>query len=256
MTRTGTTPPRRLLASIHDVSPRHEPAIDRLVEELASSGVERPAMLVVPDFWREAEIRPGSPFAARLRRWAEDGVEMFLHGYSHLDEAEHASWQDRVKASRMTAGEGEFLGLDAEEAERRIRAGRTLIEDITGRPIAGFIAPAWLYGDGAHSAMKTLGIALAEDHMRVWAPDTGRIFLKSPVITWATRTRARMLSSLAVASVARTIPLPRVVRLGVHPGDVTVPATLSSIRRTVAKIARTHVPSQYRDMVGDLACAS
>jgi len=46
------------------------------------------------------------------------------------------------------------------------------------------------------------------------------------------------------------------VRLGVHPGDVTVPATLSSIRRTVAKIARTHVPSQYRDMVGDLACAS
>ncbi len=202
------------------MSPRHEPAIDRLFGELASAGVQRPALLVVPDFWREAEIRPGSPFAARLRGWAEDGVEMFLHGYSHRDEAEHASWQDRVKASRMTAGEGEFLGLDAAEAERRIRAGRSLIEDITGRPIAGFIAPAWLYGDGAHSAMKALGIPLA------------------------------------VASVARTIPLPRVVRIGVHPGDVTVPATLSSIRRTVAKIARTHVPSQYRDLVGDHACVS
>ncbi|WP_458865543.1 hypothetical protein, partial [Enterococcus faecium] len=57
VTRPGTTPPRRLLASIHDVSPRHEPAIDRLLEELASVGVARPAMLVVPDFWREAEIR-------------------------------------------------------------------------------------------------------------------------------------------------------------------------------------------------------
>ncbi|MBL7373250.1 DUF2334 domain-containing protein, partial [Escherichia coli] len=85
--------------------------------------------------------------------------------------------------------------------ERRIHAGRTLIEDIIGRPIAGFIAPAWLYGNGAHAAMKTLGIPLAEDHMRVWAPETGRIFVNSPVITWATRTRARMLSSLAVASV-------------------------------------------------------
>ncbi|WP_249341038.1 MULTISPECIES: polysaccharide deacetylase family protein [unclassified Sphingomonas] len=256
MTRPGTTPPRRLLASIHDVSPRHEPAIDRLLEELASVGVARPAMLVVPDFWREAEIRPGSPFAARLRRWADDGIEMFLHGYSHRDETEHDSWQDRVKASRMTAGEGEFLGLDAGEAERRIHAGRTLIEDIIGRPIAGFIAPAWLYGNGAHAAMKTLGIPLAEDHMRVWAPETGRIFVNSPVITWATRTRARMLSSLAVASVARVIPLPRIVRVGVHPGDVTVPATLSSIRRTVAKIARSHLPSHYRDMVEDLACAS
>lgn len=238
------------------MSPRHEAAVDRLLEELALAGVTRLAMLVVPDFWREAEIRPSSPFAARLRRWSEGGIEMFLHGYSHRDETEHASWQDRVKASQMTAGEGEFLGLDADEAELRIRAGRRLLEDITGQPIAGFIAPAWLYGAGTHSAMKTLGIPLAEDHMRVWDPAGGRVLVNTPVLTWATRTRARMLSSLAVASVARVIPLPKIVRIGVHPGDVTVPATLSSIRRTVGKIARTHVPSHYRDMVGDLACAS
>ncbi len=255
MTRSQK-PPRRLLASIHDVSPRHEAAIDELLDELALAGVTRLAMLVVPDFWRQAEIRRGSAFAGRLRRWSEGGIEMFLHGYSHRDETEHASWQDRVKASQMTAGEGEFLGLDAEEAERRIRAGRTLLEDITGQPIAGFIAPAWLYGDGTHSAMQTLGIPLAEDHMRVWDPVAGRVLVNTPVVTWATRTRARMLSSLAVASVARVIPLPKIVRIGVHPGDVTVPATLSSIRRTVGKIARTHLPSHYRDMVGDLACAS
>ncbi|MBB4101153.1 DUF2334 domain-containing protein [Sphingomonas kyeonggiensis] len=256
MSRSPTKPPRRLLASIHDVSPRHEAAVDQLLEEFARAGVTRLAMLVVPDFWREAEIRRGSPYATRLRNWAEGGVEIFLHGYSHRDETEHASWQDRVKARQMTAGEGEFLGLDAEEAERRIHAGRTLIEDITGKPIAGFIAPAWLYGEGTHAAMKNLGIPLAEDHMRVWDPVAGRVLVNTPVITWATRTRMRMLSSLAVASVARTIPLPRIVRLGVHPGDVTVPATLSSVRRTVAKIARTHMPSHYRDMAGDLACAS
>lgn len=238
------------------MSPRHEAAVDQLLEEFALAGVTRLAMLVVPNFWREAEIRRGSAYATRLRRWAEGGVEIFLHGYSHRDEAEHAGWQDRVKATRMTAGEGEFLGLDAEEAERRIQAGRTLLEDITGQPIAGFIAPAWLYGEGTHAAMQSLGIPLAEDHMRVWDPVANRVLVNTPVITWATRTRARMLSSLAVAGIARTIPLPRIVRLGVHPGDVTVPATLSSVRRTVAKIARTHVPSHYRDMVGDLACAS
>lgn len=248
--------PKRLLTSIHDVSPRHEAAVDRLADTLAAAGSGRFAMLVVPDFWSEAPIVPGSPFAARLRRWAEDGVEMFLHGYSHRDDSQHESWQDRVKASRMTAGEGEFLGLAAPEAESRIRAGRALIEDITGKPIAGFIAPAWLYGEGAHAAMRDLDIPLAEDHWKLWQPATGRILSQSPVITWATRTRARMLSSLAVASLARTLPLPRITRVGVHPGDVTVPATISSISRTVARIARTHLPSAYRDVVADMAYAS
>jgi predicted deacetylase len=253
---TAAIPPRRLLLSIHDVSPRHESEIDELHDRLAASGGDRLAMLVVPNFWGVAPIVAGSPFAARLRRWADSGIEIFLHGFSHRDDAVHDNWRARLKATQMTAGEGEFLGLDKEQALARMAQGRALLEDVTGRPVAGFIAPAWLYGEGALRALAEMRLPLAEDHWKVWTPATGATLARSPVITWATRTPARALSSLFVARLARSLPLPRVMRVGVHPGDVTRASTLRSITRTVAKIAQTHAPSRYRDLLGDTACVS
>src|SRR6478672_12250039 len=159
-----------LLASIHDVSPRFESEVDRLLELLAPHVGERLAMLVVPNHWGDAPIIPGSPFAVRLRGWAERGIEMFLHGYFHRDDATHAGASDRLRAHFMTASEGEFLGLSRDEAAERIAEGRALIEDVIGRRIDGFVAPAWLYGRGALEALADSGVPIAEDHLRVWSP--------------------------------------------------------------------------------------
>ena len=65
-----------------------------------------------------------------------------------------------------------------------------------------------------------------------------------------------MASSLAVAALARTLPLPRIMRVGVHPGDCNEPAVLRSISQTVATLRRSHRPSGYAALAGDLACAS
>src|SRR5690348_16649108 len=102
---------RLLLASIHDVSPRFESEVDALLDLLAPAVGNRLAMLVVPNHWGDAPIVPRSAFAARLRRWADDGIEMFLHGYFHRDQQRHGGAADRFRARVMTAGEGEFLGL-------------------------------------------------------------------------------------------------------------------------------------------------
>lgn len=246
-----TTPPRRLLASIHDVSPRFEAQVDALGDLLGRAGVVRPALLVVPDFWREAPIRAGTPFAGKLRAWSDAGAELFLHGAVHLDERAHRHGLTRLKARHLTAGEGEFLGLDTAEARSRLRAGRRLIEDVTGRPIAGFVAPAWLYGSGARAAMADEGIALAEDHWRVWRPADGAVLARGPVITWATRTPARKVSSLAVAALARALPGPRVMRLAVHPNDTRSAAVLRSIVATTAALARGRAVSRYADLHAD-----
>ena len=150
---------RCLLLSIHDVSPRHEGQIDRLYAMLQAKGVDRIAMLVVPNFRGEAPIVRWPPFAGRLRAWAEQGVEMFLHGSIHRDDGARHLGFAALKARCMTQGEGEFLSLGAVESARRIAEGRSLIEDVTGRPIIGFVAPAWLYGAGAlaHSPRWTSG---------------------------------------------------------------------------------------------------
>ena len=247
--RTRARSRRALLASIHDVGPRFENEVDQLVARLERRvGAARFAMLVVPDHWGAAPLAAAPAFAAKLRGWSDAGVEMFLHGWSHRDDGIHAgaaAW----KAKHMTAGEGEFLGLDLAEATRRLRAGRAVVEDAIGRPVAGFIAPAWLYGPGARAAIAQEGFALAEDHRKVWKPADGAVIARGPVITWASRSRARIASSLAFAAVARVAlqPLP-VVRIAIHPGDAHVPALLGSIDATLAAFGRRRA-GRYADLL-------
>jgi uncharacterized protein len=241
-----------LLASIHDVGPRSEAAVDRLADLFERHiGAPRYAMLVVPDHWGEAPLVPGSAFATRLRGWADSGIEMFLHGWFHRDTTPHGSAGARFKAKHMTAGEGEFLGLDYATARDRMERGRALIEDVIGLPVAGFIAPAWLYGDGARAAARDCGFAIAEDHLRVWSPvQADRVLVRGPVITWASRSRGRIASSLAVAAAARALmPRRRGMRLAVHPGDITVPALLRSIDRTLGSLSRGGQFGRYRDLL-------
>jgi predicted deacetylase len=240
--------PQRLLASIHDVSPRFEREVSALHDRLAGHlGGQRLAMLVVPDHWGEAPLSAAPAFRARLRAWAEAGIEMFVHGWYHRDDSQRRSF----KARHMTAGEGEFSALDRDTALDRMMRGRAIVEDATGMPAAGFIAPAWLYSRDSRTALGDADFALAEDHMSVWRPSDGMKLARGPVITWASRSPARIASSTLFAQVAPTLlrPLP-IVRVAVHPGDTTVPALLRSIDRTFASLLGTgRVPARYRDLL-------
>lgn len=242
--------PKLLLPSIHDVGPRFEAEVDALADRLARHlDGPRFAMLVVPDHWGEAPLAAAPRFAAKLRGWADAGVEMFLHGWSHRDETPPRGRAAGLKARHLTAGEGEFLSIDRVEAARRLRAGRAVVEDAIGRPVAGFVAPAWLYGVGARAALAEERFAVAEDHFRVWRPIDGATLARGPVISWASRSRARIASSLAFAAVARVAlrPLP-VVRIAVHPGDTRIPALLASIDRTISAFADRRA-GRYGDLM-------
>jgi len=235
-----------LLVSIHDVSPKFEGEVDRLAGLVASrTGAGRFAMLVVPDHWGEAPLARDGAFRARLRAWAEAGIEMFVHGWSHRDPAPRG-----FGARHLTAGEGEFANLGRAEALRRMKAGRAVVEDAIGRPASGFVAPAWLYGAGARDALAEAGFALAEDHMRVWHPPSGRVLSRGPVITWATRTPLRKASSLLAAAAARRLlaPLPA-IRLAVHPADTRHPATLASIGKSLRILLERRRAGHYSQLM-------
>lgn len=251
-TRTGHIQPmvsHRLLASIHDVAPRFESEVDRLIDIFRPHVRDRIALLVIPNRWGESPILPGSPFATRLREWADLGFEIFLHGFLHQDASSYDRPADRLRAQWMTASEGEFLGLSRAEARHRIEGGRSLIQSITGQPIAGFIAPAWLYGPGALDALGDCEIPIAEDHWRVWSPASGAVLSRSPVITWASRSATRLRASLAAAAVLRHVPV-RDLRVGAHPQDCNSPRLLQSIDKTLAVLARSRRAAAYAELVG------
>lgn len=222
--------------------------MDRLVDALQLHVGVCLALLVVPNHWGESSIIPGTPFATRLRRLAERGSEIFLHGYFHRDHATHRRIADKLRAGWLTAGEGEFLALSRSDAAARIVRGRALLEDITGRPIAGFVAPAWLYGKGAIQGLRDCAIPIAEDHLRVWSPKDGATLSRSPVITWASRSPARLRSSLVTAAVLRRAPM-SVLRVGVHPSDCRSSRLLRSIEETFEIATRNRRPAGYSALV-------
>lgn len=240
---------KRLLCSIHDVGPRFEREVDLLAELYDRHlGGSRFAMLVVPDHWGAAPLTKDKAFQSRLRSWSDAGVEMFVHGWFHQDTASHSGLA-RLKAGSMTAGEGEFLGLDHAEALRRMTEGKALIEDIIGRKAAGFIAPAWLYGPGAMTALAKAGFELAEDHFRVWQAETGQVLTRGPVITWASRSPLRQLSSRFFARIARlALHGQRDVRIAVHPGDTNVPQLTRSIAATLSAFTANRHAVRYADL--------
>jgi uncharacterized protein len=238
---------RLLLASVHDVSPRFASEVDALVDLLGEHVDDHLALLVVPNHWGDAPIVPGSSFASQLRGWADSGFEIFLHGFFHRDDSLHANMKDRLRGRFMTAGEGEFLGLSRAAASARIMEGRALLEDVIGRRVDGFVAPAWLYGAGALDALVECHLPIAEDHMRVWSPATGRQLARGPVITWASRTHIRLGSSLVAAAMLRRAPL-NTLRVGVHPPDIRHPMLVRSIQKTLRTAMRTRRAGRYSDL--------
>jgi predicted deacetylase len=108
-------------------------------------------LLVVP-FYR------GTPATGRFERWldarAQHGDELALHGLTHCDDGAPARGVlERARRHWYTDREGEFAALGVAEATRRLNAGRRWFAH-RGWPLRGFVAPAWLLGDGAWAALE------------------------------------------------------------------------------------------------------
>ena len=229
---------RLLLASIHDVSPRFESEVDRLLELLAAS-CRRP----LRDAGRAQSLgrcadRPGLALRAQTAGAGRTlGIEMFLHGFFHRDDG--AAWARRGPPARRPADRRRgrvpraVTSGPGESANRRRPA---LVEDVIGRPIAGFIAPAWLYGAGAHRGAG----AIARFRSPKIICACGR---RRPALDWLAARSSPGPAERGCASPRRSPPRPRcaaapieVLRIGVHPPDVAPSARWS---RSIAKTLRS-----------------
>lgn len=253
---------RWVLLSLHDVAPVHRERIERAEALFAELGVEQVTYLLIPDYHRQGRSDTAD-FAAWCRRARPFAVDWFLHGYYHLETEDAVGAHDgaplrdggfRAALTRRyaTAGEGEFLALDAAEARERVARGAGVFERCLGEPPRGFVPPAWLYDASLPPVLREHGIRYFEDHRRVYDLDAGTA-LDAPVVTWATRTPLRKWTSILGTPALRWAWRNRpVLRLAVHPFDFDHPETVASIRRVWGAALAGRSQARYDEVAGDL----
>jgi predicted deacetylase len=244
-------PDRTFLVSLHDVSPRHEGAVDRILSDLAAWGLPPALLLVVPDFHQAWPLEMHGGFVESLRNRSAAGHELCLHGRFHRELPEDGEVATGLAGAFrrrfLTAGEGEFLSLRGERLADRLDGARLTWETCALPDPDGFVPPAWLHSPELGPALWSRGFRWTENHAGFLTP---RGTVRSPVITWASRDPLRRLGSRAFAPLAlgtwRSEPR---LRIALHPHDWDHPGLVASIRSTLRAAGRSR--TAWRGRVAD-----
>ena len=227
-----------LCVSIHDVAPATWDECARLAQALRSVADIPLSWLVVPRYHErvgdEAAMRAG--LDAALAR----GDELVLHGYTHLDtERQAGGMRERFVRGVYTRSEGEFSALAAAEARRRIELGLDWFR-ARGWPAAGFVAPAWLLGEGAWEVLPEFNFAYTTTFTRFHLLREGRSVFAPSLVYTARNRSGRALSPIAASLATPLLARAPLMRLSLHPPDVRHPRLLAHAQRLVERMLASH----------------
>jgi len=238
--------------TLHDVAPATQARCEALIARIERIAPISLTLLVVPHYH-------GEPSTAAFEQWLDGrqhgGDELALHGLTHRDDAAPPrGWLDHARRRWYTAGEGEFAAIDIAEATRRLNAGRRWFA-ARRWPLHGFVAPAWLLGNGAWRALQRqplrytctrTALHLLPDAARAAAPDAARApsrdTTRTPYrvhgssIVYSTRARWRRWLSLPWNEVvARRASAEAWMRFELHPADAEHDDVCAAISQWIAR---------------------
>ncbi|HKE46510.1 MAG TPA: polysaccharide deacetylase family protein [Rhodanobacteraceae bacterium] len=221
---------RALCIAVHDVAPATWLPCEALLALLRDVGAPPATLLVVPDYHRRGCVECDRAFVRAIDRRLARGDEVALHGYHHVDDGpvphSPTEWLQR---RWLTASEGEFSALTQHEAEQRIDAGLAMFARLQWHA-SGFVAPAWLLGDGARAALARTTIRYTSTHAHLESLAEGRR-IPAPAISASARSEWRRWMSRRWLAIARTAlrnePL---LRVALHPADAADAGLLAAWR--------------------------
>jgi len=242
--------PNQFVLSVHDVAPPHRERVDRILDLLTTIGVPRRSLLVVPNYHGQSRIDQDHEFSSWLRHRQDEGDEIVLHGYDHLDARPPRDRSERFKHRWFTRGEGEFLSLSYWEARDRIARGRTLLTE-AGIRAEGFVAPSWLINEDGMQAARDLGFQYTNSYQRFtdlaaghshWAPSLvfGPGHLNEDVGIGLQRLLSPVLARY------------RIARVILHPPCIDHAGRLAQVVSMIRDQLRHHQPVTYMDLLAGL----
>jgi predicted deacetylase len=226
--------------SIHDVSSAWTDEVEAALAMCHDAGA-RPALLVVPDFHGRAPLLGDASFCARLRALQAEGHDVYLHGLRHRSgerwERRRAGWRGgrlawHLSQRVVSAGEAEMADVGPDEGRARVDEGERVLGE-AGLRIDGYVAPAWAMPPWLFALLAERGYRFTEDHLRVYDPRSGRR-RATVVLNWATRSRARIASTIAWCRAARHARALVPARIAIHPGDMRVGVVRREVERLLA----------------------
>jgi len=242
----------QVLVSLHDVTPAHQARLEQAEALLTGLGVSRVAYLLVPDYHGAHPIEHDRAFGGWCRRPRPFAVEWVLHGYYHSEGCPaaqaHRPLAHRFARVLLTAGEGEYLALDAVRQRERLARGRDMMSAVVGVVPEAFVPPAWLSNAALAPALRDLGFRYTEDHWRVLDVRRGDR-RQCPVITWATRSTIRRVGSRVACPISlQALRWREAIRVAIHPFDMDHPKTTEQIRRVLGSALERRRASSYDDL--------
>ncbi len=237
---------RSLCIVLHDAAGSTRPACMRTLAAVREVAGDAPVtLLAVPQYHGEA---PAPEFDAWLGERVRRGDELALHGLTHRDESAPKGAVDTLRRRHYTRSEGEFWPLSPEEAGARMDVGIAWFARHRW-PLAGFVAPAWLMGAGAWSAIAARPFEYtATLRQLVHLPQ--RQALASQSVVYSTSSGWRRLGSLAWnAAVARFERGNSVLRLELHPRDADFNAVRRSWQKILERALRDRTPATVAEFM-------
>lgn len=238
-------PSQALVVSIHDVSPQTRPQCEEIRAQLTEIGLKVCTWLVVPDHHHRGHFLDDPEFCAWLRTLAEAGQEIVIHGYHHQRERRAGeSLREKFITRFYTADEGEFYDIDRATAYELVTRAQEEFSELDLKP-EGFIAPAWLLSAGAEEALREAGVQYTTRLRDVRDLISGRTF-ESRSLVWSSRSWwRRPVSLLWNRALFRRLKDNPLLRIAIHPGDISYPAIWRQIRHCVSQALIPRLPFTY-----------
>jgi predicted deacetylase len=253
---------KKILVSLHDVTPFHLPRLQKAEQILTQWGVPKTNYLFIPDYHRKNQ-QLDKIVLSTFKQWTGENrafaVQWLLHGYYHLETSNRTHELSnklslpigkRLKGKFFTANEGEFLTLSPPGIRTRIREGKTAFTGFFHCSPGVFVAPAWLFNQHLFPILKAHRFRITEDHSFIYLLHKDKK-ISAPVITWATRTPLRkFISQIGCPILNRWWSGRNLVRIALHPFDFDFPATIKSIEKVIKDALNRREAILYSELEG------
>jgi len=243
---------RLLTVEIHDVSPATLDEVAEIGAGLASIGVDRASLLVVPNFLDEGghhwDLRGHARAVDFLQDRQSRGWEIIQHGLTHRAPGPPPpGWTNAFMHHLFSRGCAEFAHLSARQARERLEAGLNILAQC-GLTVQGFIAPAWQQSAASIRVLQRMGYRFTAFLNKVLPLES----VCRPVhtfaltfdasgkwIDFAKRAAMRMLERLS-----RDAPI---LRVALHPADLYGARPLNWILSRIRALLRHRQLTTYRE---------